>query len=325
MNNWQNKPLSFSEVLDVTFHIFKVNFAKIFQIMLIFLGPIYLLQALGQIAGGASLLIDHRTGNLATIIHSFSQNGAPVPSAGSEISLGIFYIISFLLLVLISTPMAYASLIILTEQAGKPETSSISAIIKRAFSRFWALLGGNIVFALVIFGLYIGIVLVIVGYLFVVGALGAIQGGGSSDISGLGIHIVVVVILSITALCGLVYLMTRWSFYFAAIVFDKVSPGLGKSWRLTRGCFWRLLGLYIIVAIINGIILGVIETTAAAILGTSVLAFLLNSIVSLLISALPVIAYAVAFLDLRVRNEAADLKSMLENYPVQQPNDIEKR
>lgn len=107
----------------------------------------------------------------------------------------------------------------------------------------------------------------------------------------------------------------RWSFFFAAIVFEKVSPGLGKSWKLTRGNFWRLVGLYLVLSILLMIITAVIQVAVSFFLGNSVLAYLLNSLVSILISMTTYMAYAVIYLDLRVRNDATDLKRMIETYP----------
>jgi hypothetical protein len=316
MEKWQESPLSFGEVLDVTFRIIKENFFKLFQIMLIFIGPAYLLQAIGMMSEGLPLLPDANRGvELASLFSGFTQ--APTQGAYAEPGAPVLILIGVsILLMFISLPMAYASIIIITEQFRKQETVNISSIIRRAFSRFWALLGGSIVYGLIVTGLYIGMAAIIVGYLATNGLFKVGKGLAAASTAGLGTHIGMTILLSLIALFGFAYLMTRWSFFFAAIVIERVSPGISKSWQLTRGYFWRLVGLYLIVAIINGIILMVLQMGVNLILGGSVLGLLLNSFVSLLMSMLPFIAYAVIYFDLRVRNEGTDLKELLGTYQV---------
>lgn len=300
------KPLSFGEILDVTFRTIKENFLSFFLIMLIFKGPLELLQSVAKTFGGVSLIRSPNSGEgIASLLNSFTQSGMQ----GT-----MFDTVYFLLLIFISVPMAHASLIVATDQIRKKEPVNILSAIKRAFSRYWALLGGIIVNGLIMFALIIGITAIIIAYLANSGGAGAFTGLAAVNFAGFGIHLVVIIVLSICTLCGFIYLMTRWSFFFAAIIFDKVSPGLGKSWKLTRGHFWRLVGLYIVLTIIILIIGLVFQIAVHFFLGSSVLAYLLIALVSIPISMTSYIAYALIYFDLRVRNEAMDLKVMIETY-----------
>lgn len=310
------RPLSFGEILDVTFRIIKENFLRLFLIMLIFMGPILILELVTYLIGGVALLSDpHRNMGITSILGSFAQpkmQGAS-PNYGTTPQV-VLLIISSLLSCLISIPIGYTSLIIATEQIWKKQTVNILTIIKRAFSRYWALLGGSLLFGLIMSSIYVGTVLIFVLYLAFSGGFGMFKGLAVGNMTGLGIQISVSIALTLSAFLGFIYLMTRWSFFFAAIVFEKVSPGLGKSWRLTRGCFWRLVGLNIVLTIIIVIIYLVLYLVVGFTLGNSVLALLLKSLVSIFVSITPIIAYAVIYLDLRVRNEAVDLKAILETY-----------
>ena len=301
------KPLSFGEILDMTFRIIKENFSRLFLIMLIFMGPLELLQSVAKTFGGVSLLRAPNSGEgITSLLDSFKQ-------AGMQSTM--FDTIYLLLLIFISAPLAYASLIVATDQIRKKEPVNILASIKRAFSRYWALLGGSIVYGLIMIALIIGITVIIIAYLAITGGTGAFSGLEVGNFTGLGIHLVVIIILSISTFCGFIYLMTRWSFYFAAIVFEKVSPGLRKSWKLTRGHFWRLVGLLIVISIIILIISAIFQAVVHFFLGDSVLASLLINLISIPITMTSYIAYAVIYFDLRVRNEAMDLKRMIETYP----------
>jgi len=287
------KPLSFGEILDVTFRIIKENFSRLFLLLFIFLGPLELLQSISQSLAGTPFLRAPSSGQgMASFLESLQQTGT---------SGGMFDIIYFFLGAFIAVPITYASLIIATDQIRNKEPLKISSILKRAFSRYWALLGGCIVYGLIMFALIFGFFL----SLTIFGGTGMFFGLGGGFPAGFGSRLVVIILLSICAFCIFLFLMIRWSFFFAAIVFEKVSPGLRKSWRLTRGNVWRLVGLYIVL----------IQLAVHFFLGNSVLATLLISLMTLAISLVTYIAYAVIYFDLRVRNEAMDLQGMIETYP----------
>lgn len=110
------------------------------------------------------------------------------------------------------------------------------------------------------------------------------------------------------------YFSIRWGFYFPAVVFEKVSPGLGKSWRLTKKRFWPLLGLLIVLMIITTVIAWVFEVVITLILGASVLQSYLLALVYMALMVINIVTYSVVFFDLRVRNEAVDLKDMVDTY-----------
>lgn len=299
------KPLSFGEILDVTFRVIKDNFSVLFLIMLIFEGPLDLLHGIAKSMSGVALLRAPNTGQgFDSLLESFRQ-------AGSSTGLDAVY---YLLVALIAAPIAYASLIIATDQIRKKEPVRILSIIKRSFSRYWAILGGVIIYVLIMFALFFVIALILVALTAISGGSKALTGlAVAGPQSGLGI-VIAISVVSIIAICAVIYLMTRWSFFFAAIVFEKVSPGLRKSWKLTRGNFWRLIGLYIILSIITLILNLVFQAAAYSLLGDSILSYLLLSLVSIPISMITYVAYAVIYFDLRIRNEAGDLKAMLETY-----------
>lgn len=301
------KPLSFGEILDVIFRTIKENFSKLFLIMLIFMGPLELLKSVAKTLDGVSLLrAPNSSRGFASLLDNVQQ---------AEMQNTMFDSIYLFLLVFIFMPLAAASLTVATEQIRKQEPLHILAILKRGCSRYWALLGGILVNGLIMVTLLTALIVTIIASLAISGGAGAFTGFAAGPPVGFGTPIVVIIVLSLFIFCGFIYLLTRWSFFFPAIVFDKVSPGLGKSWRLTRGHFWRLLGLYIVVSIIVMIITAISQIAVYFFLGNSVLASLLISLVALPISLTSYIAYAVIYFDLRVRNEGMDLNEMIEAYP----------
>jgi len=123
------KPLSFGEILDVTFRIIKDNFSRLFLLLFIFSGPLELLQSVGQSLAGTPLLRAPNSGQgMASFLESLQQTG----TTG-----GMFDVIYSILWAFIVAPITYASLIIATDQIRKKEPLNISSILKRAFSRYW--------------------------------------------------------------------------------------------------------------------------------------------------------------------------------------------
>ena len=304
MENWNDKPLNFGEILDVTFHIIKKYFAKLFLIMLILTGPMYLIQGLAYLSGGVSIFGEPMKGPwLESWIERMEGMGMETVWDNIGLTEVILIIGSMVLLNLISIPLADASMILATNQIKNHEKLDIWLIIKRAFSRFWALLGGSIVYFLITIALFTIVALII--FLFI---------SATETINNPWIQIPSIVSLSGASIFIITYLLIRWSFYFAPILFEKVSPGLSKSWKLTRGHFWRLIRLFIVLWIILAIFSSIIQSGVQLLLGNSVISSLLNNLLSMLTMMISFIAYAVIYFDLRLRNEAADLKEMVEAY-----------
>jgi hypothetical protein len=66
------------------------------------------------------------------------------------------------------------------------------------------------------------------------------------------------IVLGIAELCFFVYVAVRWSFFIPAVVVAEHSVGLGRSWELGGGNFWRIvvisLLIYIPVAMVAGMV-----------------------------------------------------------------------
>lgn len=304
MDKWVEKRRDFGEILDLTFLVLRKQFSKMLLIMLILTGPILLVQAIAMYSGGIPIIPgtagDYSTlENFLSALESTGIEQALFTVGGIELAI---LIITLILLIIVLLPVALAAIIILTERVKNGESVEIAPIIKQAFSRFWALLGGSIVYFLILFGL-IFVPSMGVPFLFILGV---------PDISP--IIIVALIVAGFAYLFGAIYLLTRWSFYFTAIVFEKVSPGLRKSWKLTKGQFWRLVGLYIVLNIIVSIITYALQFASNIFLTGSILGYLIYTLVTALSYLIMNVAYAVVYFDLRVRNEGADLEEMLESY-----------
>lgn len=301
MNERLNKPKGFGEILDLTFSLSKNKFRDLFFISLIFMGPIYLVQALISLASGVSFFRELGAGEAwyEKIISSFE--GAESTGLGSDLGTVLVGITSLFLF-----PVASAATLLVVNRIRKNETYTIGSVIKQAFSRYGPIIGSSILFSLITFGLIFIPVIILVFSL--------ISSIANSSTAG----IVLGIILFLTLAIGVGYLLTRWSFYFGSTVLDEGSPGFTRSWSLTRKRGWPLIGLYIVFSLIIGVIGMTIELTFGIFLGSSVLLSMIVSLATIFTTMIFSVGYAVMYLDLKVRHDADDLKEMIDDYNVVQ-------
>jgi hypothetical protein len=294
------KPKTFGEILDHTFSLSKNRFSDFFLILLILMGPVYLLQAIIQLFSGVNFFREIGSGEVwfEQILSSFDETAVPVAgNIGGDIALllaGLFSIILF--------PVAEAAVLFAVNHIRNNEEYTVQSVIKEAFSRFWPILGSSILFGIIVFGIIIVPIIMV----------------SLTGIFGVMIHpaigIVFGILLFLGFAVGIGYLLTRWSFYFGSVVLDKESPGFTQSWRLTHKRTWTLMGLYIIFYIIIGTISSALELTFGIFLGNSVLLSIIVNLATILTTMFFTVGYAVMYLDLKIRHGADDLKDMIEDY-----------
>ena len=138
-------------------------------------------------------------------------------------------------------------------------------------------------------------------------------------------YIVFVIIVSIGTILLImpgIWLATKLSMSFAALVFERKGPfgALGRSWKLTRDNFWRVFGTLLVVAIIVIVFQVVVGGIVGAILGGSnaseLAAAIVTTILNVLLLAVTYPLWAavvsVVYYDLRVRNEGFDLQLLAQ-------------
>jgi hypothetical protein len=114
----------------------------------------------------------------------------------------------------------------------------------------WRLIGAWLLFILAMIVIYIGLIILTV-VVAVGGGIGvkalALSQGGEAIATGL------LVLFCIFLFAGsLIYVMARISFLIPPVVVNESKIDLGRGWELTRGSFWRifLIGLLIFIPLI---------------------------------------------------------------------------
>ncbi|BCB02386.1 hypothetical protein [Bacillus sp. KH172YL63] len=305
MNAQFSKPKGFGEILDHTFRLSKNHFKDFFLVFLILLGPVYLLQALIELAAGVSFFRSIGGGEtwLEGVMSSFTgeldaEDGQSV-NLGAELGTGLIGLITMIL-----TPITQAAILFALNHMRKNEEYSVKLVLKEAFSRFWPLIGSSLLFGVIMFGL------------IVVPMIAIFMGGAFSALAfdfGVGTIVTIILVFLVFAV-GIGYLLTRWSFYLGAAAIEEDAPGLGRSWNLTSKRAWTLIGLYIVFSLIFAVISLAFEFTFGLLLGQSVLYNMIVNIISLFTSMLFAVGFAVMFFDLKTRHDADDLNEMIDDY-----------
>jgi Membrane domain of glycerophosphoryl diester phosphodiesterase len=119
-----------------------------------------------------------------------------------------------------------------------------------------------------------------------------------------------------------IWIAVKLSMTFPAVVFERKGPfgGIGRSWGLTSGNWWRVFGTLVVVFLITfvmqlvlgGLAGGILGSTDASDLAAAVVLTLVNLITLLLTFPLWAAVTSVVYYDLRVRNEGFDLQLLAE-------------
>lgn len=114
-----------------------------------------------------------------------------------------------------------------------------------------------------------------------------------------------------------IWLTIKLCMAFPAVVFERANPfkAIGRSWRLTRGNWWRVFGalfvVFLIALVINFAVFAVLGGIAGASdiseIAFAVLATLITLLTYVLTYPLWASVMTVIYYDLRVRHEAFDL------------------
>lgn len=183
----------------------------------------------------------------------------------------------------------------------------------RAIRRGWTLFGTQFVIGLTN--------VMIFGFLFIpffgMALLSAGAGSNSAGAAALGLATICICLAFVPALALAAILNVLWIFWAQTVMIENkgLRAGLGRSWRLVRGSFWRVL----LIAIVAYIFIATITATptyaisiVAVMLPQTAIATALNSAVSTLIGIFVTPLWStlltLVYYDLRIRKEGFDLE-----------------
>ncbi|GED70338.1 hypothetical protein BRE01_40400 [Brevibacillus reuszeri] len=319
MNQTPLAPMGVGKLLDRSFSVYRQHFSAFFLMALIWFGPFLLLQQFMMVDIGSMpfLLQDSEGSDFWEVLGNrfIGQEEMLTDNIGLLLAY-LFLVIP--LLTLVGYPQLLSVATLLTQASIKGEPLRLKDAMKQALGRFWPLVGSTVVYGLIAIGIMLGFFLVCVMLFFLL----AFTLGGSFDaFKGIGneanpIFMVLMFIFSyFVFIIGSIlvpgYFLLRWGFYMPVVLFEGDGIGIAKSWSLTKGNFWRLIGLFLVVSLLYSIFSGGVQALVTGTMGMSMVAQLLLILLGCLLVPWMSIVYALAYFDLVVRKEGTDLQFML--------------
>ena len=298
------RPLGIVETVDAAFTLFRRNFLLIVAIAAVIAVP----EALINLGLTHAFDLTSRYDDITAINQRVSARGNLITQSERDslvndvvvvmIYVALVVIVDFLVL----QPIGRAATVRAVSDRYLDRPASIGESFRAALRSFPALIGAS---ALQI-GLFAGLVGVLIALVFVAGSNAA----------------AVAVLLGLAAIPVAVFLYVRWWVAPQAIVIERVGPlrGLGRSWTLTRGSFWRTVWLALLLLLITSlatVALSLAVQTPLSSFGSTAYQLtvrtILGAVIGVLVSPITLIATTLYYYDLRIRREAFDLEMLAES------------
>ncbi|MED4164967.1 hypothetical protein [Halalkalibacterium halodurans] len=308
-----SKPMGVGEILDQSFQIYRKHFKVLMLLVLILFGPFYFLQHL--------LLFN------LSVVPIFNEDVVYTWMDDDIFFIGFIILMLLLPVYLLAwLPVTIAAPLHVVHAVVEKRPIQLKEILKKSFSPYWKMVGNTFLFGLVIMAIQFGMTLLTMLVVFVFMFLGVSLGAGFYDLDmigfdshGLGMIFTVIFIGLYYLLVFSVYVlysffMIRFGYFLPPVIFGEERIGLGRSWRLTEGSFWRIFAVYLVIALVCSVIILGIYGVALLLFQASLLGQLIATLLTMFVLPLALIPYGLIYFDLRVRNEGVDLERAMMTY-----------
>lgn len=305
------RPLSIGEIISGAFESLRANPRAMFLPSLIvltatgalsavlnYLGASFLLSRVDDLLNSSDVRI---SGILPVFMGSFASQmvGALLTALATTILTGLLIVaVSRSVLGRIATP---------------------GEVWERTRGRILPLIGQTLLITLIT--VIADAIIVVIGVVLIVIIAASVTGpdpGAGAIVITLLAALALIVIVFIAA----AFLVVRLSLAPAALMLENtgVVEGIGRSWALTRGSFWRVLGILVLAGLITGLVTGTLSFGLGMVLGVipvglpaaqplvSAVTVLLTSVLSALVLPFTAAVTALTYIDLRMRTEGLDVE-----------------
>lgn len=279
------RALRVTEILDGAFKAIRHNPKVVFGVTLPVAGISSLLQTFAMLQLFAQLEYDYL--------------GADFELDSSGLYLNLLVVAINLLMI----PLVTGILTISVSQSTLGRKRTLRDIMRQIKGRKAALVG----ISLVVFLLSISPVLLPVFGMFLTAN------------ASLGTFVLTLILTVLATIVGIVYLTTRFLFVTQVVVLERqpAFQAIKRGWLLTRGSFWRILGIYLLASLIASVVSSIVSTPLGFLAGlltgvsTTLGSILIGSstVVTLMIT-IPFSAAvaAILYIDVRMRREGLDIE-----------------
>jgi membrane-anchored glycerophosphoryl diester phosphodiesterase (GDPDase) len=303
------RPLDLGVILGASFRLLRRNPRPTF-------GVAVLIQSVVLVVGlGLIFLAAFYT----TSRFDFSSSGNQSTISAGNTAILILAALVAVALSFISSAMLQGIIVLEVSRATLGEKQRLPQLWRRARGRIGALIGWTALVALAVtiaLSLVVGLIIVLVSTL---GTAGIVAGVLIGLFGGLGS-----VVLAF-------WLGTRLAFVASALMLERLTirQAIVRSWTLTRGYFWRTLGILLLVSVILQVANSIISTplnflaqfliplvdpnrqtgptTIILIAALGVLAVIVSLVFSAITAVVQTATTVLLYLDVRIRKEGLDL------------------
>jgi hypothetical protein len=305
------KPMGYGRILIRSFQIYRILFVKLFLLAFI----LCCLYSLLEVIFFSKFILSMVSFNSDIFNQKAADpTGEQLLNTGSTENPGLIAVVlGIIMLSFIS--IAISTVVFMVDSVNEGKPARIGESMRRAFKRLWSMLGSCFVF---FFFLTFIALMFIIAFVIVIsfsasfGLYGFLFDYFQYPLSSAWV-IPRVILIVIAFLCIMfVYIIVRWSFFIPFVALKEESVGIFRSWRLTKGSFWRIFAVFFTMNVITIVLIIVATTLIFLMLGVVYMAILFI-LINLLISPLLLVVYAVCFFDLKVTAGGTVLEPMVLN------------
>ena len=295
------RPLTVGELFNGAFQAVRVNPQTMFGFAFAIMAVVGLVQAFFASSSTSSLTRALSSGDTEDLVYSLSS------SMGSFVTSG---------LTMLATAFLSGMLALTVWDAVLGRKSSPADAWHRFSPRFVPVLLATLLIGIIEFVVIVLVLLVfmIPFFLVVVNAASARSYDSASASIGGALSIIFLMIVALIVVAC--FFTVKFAFTSSAVVLEGLGPvdAIKRSWSLSKGSFWRILGRILLIGVVIGLISSVLGGIVGAILGVGAAAadsvgmlVAFSAFVSALLSAvvIPVQSsfYTLMYLDERMRKE----------------------
>lgn len=295
------------DILDQAIRLYRQNFVPLITIVAIVTLPVVIVQAISS-----------------ALVFPITSNGVVSPPNLANTSASVaFFLVSFLVSLVggILSLFEIGALVSFISERFLGREITVRQAYGNAFRRWLSLLIAVILVGLVVIGLFV--ILIALATLPIIASsalLSSSARGPAGVLAGLGTLLLCILFIPVTL--GAVFMAMRWAFWLQAIVIENYNStgGLGRSWKLTKGSFWRILGfnllLGILVSVLSFSLLGA-TSVGLIFVGNPLFQLVAQSIMSgligIIVYPLQFATLTVLYYDIRIRKEGLDLQLQMQD------------
>jgi hypothetical protein len=199
-------------------------------------------------------------------------------------------------------PLAQGAVIRVVSDDYLDRPTGVGPGLGTAMGRIWALMG------------YVLLELGIALAPFALSLLFALVVGGTAGAD-------LLLVLMVGCLVFVVFVVIKAALGIQAVVLERLSPlaAFRRSLRLTTGFFWRIVLFYVVIAVVSGILSGILNAGAGLFIGSAPtvtqasIQLVTSGVISIFTSPFILILLTLVYYDIRIRREAFDIEMLAQS------------